>query len=313
MSTAAENRASKSATANFFSDIGLGSLSAAISKTAVAPIERGKLLMQTQNVNFKVKEGDHYKGLLDVFYKVSKNEGVLALWRGNLVNVIRYMPTQALMFAFHGIYKPYLCSFDPKTDFWKFTIGNVVASSAAGATSLVFVYPLDFARTRLGTDIGRGSERQFTGLFDCFNRILKTDGIRGLYKGFETYLLVITIYRGISFGGYNIFKNTILTSDSSFLAKFLVAQATTTFAGCAIYPLDTIARRLMMQAGRDDVLYFGPIDCYKKILEKEGWRAFYKGGWINVIRGIGASLVLVMYDELYKLFFLNDKAASKIK
>jgi solute carrier family 25 (adenine nucleotide translocator) protein 4/5/6/31 len=35
-----------------------------------------------------------------------------------------------------------------------FFLGNLAAGGAAGASSLTFVYPLDFARTRLGADVG---------------------------------------------------------------------------------------------------------------------------------------------------------------
>lgn len=64
----------------------------------------------------------------------------------------------------------------------KFFIGNLLSGGAAGATSLCVVYPLDFARTRLAADIGKGPEqRQFKGMGDCMLKIYKTDGIKGLY------------------------------------------------------------------------------------------------------------------------------------
>ena len=46
-------------------------------------------------------------------------------------------------------------------------MGNMASGGAAGATSLTVVYPLDFARTRLASDVGQGKEREFTGLIDC--------------------------------------------------------------------------------------------------------------------------------------------------
>ena len=46
-------------------------------------------------------------------------------------------------------------NYNPKTDPYKFFAGNLFAGGMAGATGLLFVYPLDFARTRLGVDIGR--------------------------------------------------------------------------------------------------------------------------------------------------------------
>lgn len=65
------------------------------------------------------------------------------------------------------------------------------------------------------------------------------------------------------------------------------------------YPLDTVRRRLMMQSGRADVLYNGTADCFAKIYANEGGlKPFFKGASANIFRGVGASMVLVMYDEL---------------
>jgi len=90
--------------------------------------------------------------------RVPKEEGFSAFWRGNLANVIRYFPTQALNFAFKDQYKKIFCPYDAKKEFWKFFFGNLASGGAAGATSLMFVYPLDFARTRLAADVGKGKE-----------------------------------------------------------------------------------------------------------------------------------------------------------
>lgn len=77
-----------------------------------------------------------------------KETGFLSLWRGNLANVLRYFPTQALNFAFKDKFKKIFLDGVPKDDFWRQLGGNLASGGAAGATSLLFVYPLDFARTR---------------------------------------------------------------------------------------------------------------------------------------------------------------------
>jgi len=292
---------SSAKTGNFALDFLLGGVSAAISKTAVAPIERVKLLLQTQDANDKLA-GKKYKGIVDVFVRVPREEGFSAFWRGNLANVIRYFPTQALNFAFKDTYKRWFNPFNPKTEFWWFFLGNLASGGAAGATSLIFVYPLDFARTRLAADVGKGKEeRQFTGLIDCLQKVLKSDGPNGLYRGFGVSVLGIIAYRGFYFGGYDTLKRTLLKSDSSIIFKFIVAQFVTAIAGLFSYPLDTVRRRLMMQSGKKEKLYTGTIDCFVKIARNEGSNAFFKGALSNIIRGAGGSLVLVLYDELQTL------------
>jgi len=291
-------------TGNFALDFALGGVSAAVSKTAVAPIERVKLLLQTQAANKKLAGDKAYKGIVDVLVRVPKEEGVSAFWRGNLANVIRYFPTQALNFAFKDTYKKIFCPYNPKTEFWKFFMGNLASGGAAGATSLMFVYPLDFARTRLAADVGKSAtDRQFNGLVDCINKVRAVDGVKGLYQGFGVSVLGIIAYRACYFGGYDTAKRTILSDPkTSVLFKFIVAQVVTTVSGLLSYPLDTVRRRLMMQSGQKEILYKGTLDCFAKIYSKEGKNAFFKGALSNIFRGAGASLVLVLYDEMQIYF-----------
>ncbi|PIC49079.1 hypothetical protein B9Z55_007805 [Caenorhabditis nigoni] len=146
----------------FLIDLASGGTAAAISKTAVAPIERVKLLLQVQETSKTITVDKRYKGIMDVLVRVPKEQGLSALWRGNLANVIRYFPTQALNFAFKDTYKNiFQKGVDRQKEFWKFFAGNLASGGAAGATSLCFVYPFDFARTRLAADVGKGESREF--------------------------------------------------------------------------------------------------------------------------------------------------------
>lgn len=89
----------------FLKDFAAGGISAAVSKTAVAPIERVKLLLQVQHISKQISADQRYKGMVDCFVRIPKEQGFAAFWRGNLANVIRYFPTQALNFAFKDKYK----------------------------------------------------------------------------------------------------------------------------------------------------------------------------------------------------------------
>lgn len=89
----------------FVKDFAAGGISAAVSKTAVAPIERVKLLLQVQHISKQISPDKQYKGMVDCFIRIPKEQGFGSYWRGNLANVIRYFPTQALNFAFKDKYK----------------------------------------------------------------------------------------------------------------------------------------------------------------------------------------------------------------
>jgi len=80
---------------NFLIDFLMGGVSAAVSKTAAAPIERVKLLIQNQDEMIKAgRLSEPYKGIGDCFKRTINEEGFGSLWRGNTANVIRYFPTQ---------------------------------------------------------------------------------------------------------------------------------------------------------------------------------------------------------------------------
>lgn len=288
----------------------MGGVSAAISKTAAAPIERVKLILQTQDANPKIiASGNRYTGIGNCFKRVIAEEGPRELWRGNLANVIRYFPTQALNFSFKDFYKRTFCPYNPDTEFFKFFIGNLASGGAAGATSMLFVYPLDFARTRLGADVGKGAaERQFNGLLDCLVKIAKADGVQGLYRGLGVSIAGIIPYRASYFGLFDTGKRKLPIVNQNLLYKFIFAQFVTSTSGLISYPFDTVRRRMMMQSGKKatEVQYKNTFDCFRKIARDEGYPAFYKGALSNIFRGVGASLVLVLYDEM-KAFLTKSK------
>lgn len=195
---------------SFVSSFAAGGLTAAISKTIVAPLERIKLLLQLQYISKQIAADKRYKGMcviliisstqfeygckrkcftilgiIDCFVRIPKEQGISSFWRGNLANIFRIFPQHALNFAFRDKFKLiFLNGVDKRTQFGRYFLGNLAAGGAAGATSLCFVYPLEFVRTRLAVDVGRSGSREFTGLRDCMSKTLKSDGIAGLYRGF---------------------------------------------------------------------------------------------------------------------------------
>jgi len=94
-------------------------------------------------------------------------------------------------------------------------MGSLLSGGLAGSIGLLFVYPLDFARTRLGVDVGKAAnEREFSGLWNCCAKILKADGIQGLYRGFGISVTGIFVYRALYFGGYDAGKTFIWGSEA---------------------------------------------------------------------------------------------------
>lgn len=247
-----------------------------------------------------------YDGITECFKRTINQEGVASLWRGNTANVIRYFPTQALNFAFRDTYKS-MFAFKKDEGYAKWMAGNLASGGMAGATSLLFVYSLDFARTRLANDAKsskKGGERQFNGLADVYKKTLASDGIAGLYRGFGPSVVGIVVYRGLYFGMYDSIKPVLLTGslEGNFLASFALGWTVTTGAGVASYPLDTIRRRMMMTSG-EAVKYKGSMDAARQIIAKEGVKSLFKGAGANILRGVAGAGVLSIYDQMQLLIF----------
>ena len=68
---------------------------------------------------------------------------------------------------------------------------------------------------------------------------------------------------------------------------------------CASFPTTLLPPATRPPAA--DIRYKGTVDCWRKIFKDEGGKAFFKGAWSNVLRGMGGAFVLVLYDELKKV------------
>jgi len=305
---AEKGKIEKGGAMGFAVDFLMGGVSAAVSKTAAAPIERVKLLIQNQDE--MIKQGrltEPYKGIGDCFSRVIRDEGFVSLWRGNMANVLRYFPTQALNFAFKDQFKRMFGYSKEKDGYWKWFAGNLASGGAAGAASLLFVYSLDYARTRLANDnkaAKKGGERQFNGLVDVYVKTIKSDGIVGLYRGFNISCVGIIVYRGLYFGLYDSLKPVVLQGPmkDSFIGSFFLGWGITIGAGLASYPLDTVRRRMMMTSG-EAVKYKSSFHAFSEIVAKEGAKSLFKGAGANILRAVAGAGVLAGYDKLQVIFF----------
>ncbi|KAL5720863.1 hypothetical protein ACHQM5_013493 [Ranunculus cassubicifolius] len=289
----------------FSADFVMGGAAAIVSKSAAAPIERVKLLLQNQGE--MLKRGQLQRPYMDTrncFKRVFREEGIGSFWRGNHANVIRYFPTQAFNFAFKGYFQGILGLSKEKDGYIKCLAGNVASGSAAGATTSLFLYHLDFARTRLGTDSKEcpiNGQRQFKGLIDVYKKTLSTDGIAGLYRGFSASIVGITLYRGMYFGLYDTLKPIVLIGslEGNFFASFLLGWCITTMSGICAYPFDTVRRRMMLTSGQS-VKYDSALHAFRQIISQEGFFVLFRGVTANMLAGMAGAGVLAGYDQLQR-------------
>jgi len=285
-------------------NLAAGGISGAFSKTLTAPLEKVKLAIQNQDSDPRVISGEmkRYSGMGDAFKRHISELGPSSLWRGNFANCIRYVPTAAFNLAFKDNIKKMFPKYSKDTDFAKFAGAQVASGALAGGATNTIVYPLIYVRTVLGADLGK--EKKYNGMFDCLKKTIQSNGVASLYNGIGPSSIGIVVYRGAQFGIQDILKS-FNPYQKDFTAvglasKFTVAQVAVSASGIISYPLDTLQRRLQIEASKpkDIQMYNGMVDCFGKILKNEGPGGFFKGALANVLRGTGAALVLVIYDEI---------------
>jgi solute carrier family 25 (adenine nucleotide translocator) protein 4/5/6/31 len=169
------------------------------------------------------------------------------------------------------------------------------------------LYPIDVARTRLALDVGSGATREFTGIFDCLGQIVKQDGFFGLYRGFNVAVSGVFIYRALFFGLYDTGKTLFFNQkrrrneNPSFLKMWAFAQAITMTSGILTYPFDTIMNRLRMVQGQEHKLFTGFTDCIRYTYAEGGILEFFRGLSVQLTKGLGGAIALVLYDAWPRL------------
>lgn len=301
--------AKKSKIEQLVSDLLIGGSIGAISKTIMAPVERVKLLMQTQDSNPDVISGkvERYKGVGDTFRRVAAEQGVVSFWRGNLVNCLRYAPQQGSALAFNDLLNNSFPNYNPNTDFWKSFGVKLTSGGLAGAIANTICYPFDFARTRLASDVGKGP-KQFNGIMDCIATTVRKQGLTGLYTGWTVTVMGAFVYRAGQLGCFKQIQDMnpyakdkgTLGAISSFVAVTVARTIVMPFN----YPFDTVRRRMMLQSEKPlaERIYKGSLDCFFQVLKKEGAKGMYKGMVPELFRGVGGSLVIVAYDRIKIIF-----------
>lgn len=301
----------KGAVEQLLSDLVIGGSVGAVAKTVMAPVERIKLLLQTMDSNPDIISGkiEPYKGVGDCFTRVRADQGMQAFWRGNLVNCLRYAPQQGSALAFNDAINNAFPKYDSKTQFWQSFATKLFAGGMAGGIANTICYPFDYARTRLASDVKKG-KGQFNGIWDCIATTVRSQGITGLYTGWSVTVAGAFVYRAGQLGCFkqiqdlNPYKNDKGTLGG--ISAFVAVTTARTVIMPFNYPFDTVRRRMMLQSEKPmaDRLYKGSIHCFTSVLKKEGMKGMYKGLVPELFRGVGGSMVIVIYDRIKVIYNL---------
>lgn len=122
-----------------------------------------------------------YGGPMDVAKHVLKSEGgVRGLFKGLIPTLAREVPGNAAMFGVYEALKQYFAGGSDTSGLGRGSL--IVAGGLAGATFWLSVYPTDVVKSVIQVDDYR--KPKFSGSIDAFKKILASEGVKGLYKGF---------------------------------------------------------------------------------------------------------------------------------
>eukprot|EP00877_Chromochloris_zofingiensis_P000777 jgi/Chrzof1/106/Cz01g03210.t1 len=290
-----------------------GGVAGGLSRTAVAPLERLKILMQVQG-NERI-----YTGVWQGMVHMAKTEGVRGMMKGNWTNCVRIIPNSAIKFFTYEQLSRLI------SDHRLETTGNgqltpvlrLMAGAGAGIVAMSATYPLDMVRGRLTVQEGRNV--QYNGIIHAVRVIMKEEGPLAFYKGWLPSVIGVIPYVGLNFGVYETLKASLLKHyelrderELSVAARLACGAAAGTTGQTVAYPFDVARRRLQVsgwQGARElhsdhgsVVVYRGMIDCFVRTVREEGIQALFKGLWPNYLKVVPSiAIAFVTYEQVKEL------------
>ncbi|XP_073346781.1 mitochondrial coenzyme A transporter SLC25A42 [Pagrus major] len=268
-----------------------GALAGAVAKTAVAPLDRTKIIFQVSSARFSAKEA--YR----LIYRTYLKDGFFSLWRGNSATMVRVIPYAAIQFCAHEQYKQLLGGYYGFQGRALPPLPRLLAGSMAGTTAAMLTYPLDMVRARMAVT----PKEMYSNILHVFVRISREEGLKTLYRGFTPTILGVVPYAGLSFFTYETLKN--LHAERSgrpqpYSYERLAFGACAGLIGqSASYPLDVVRRR-MQTAGVTGHTYGTILGTMREIVSEEGVvRGLYKGLSMNWVKGpIAVGISFTTFD-----------------
>ena len=217
-----------------------GGIAGGVSRTAVAPLERLKILQQVHG-RTATEYGTVYRGLNTILQK----DGLRGFFIGNGANCIRIVPNSAVKFFCYERITDAIFQFrrtlDPECEMNVFN--RLAGGAGAGIIAMTSVYPLDMVRGRL--TVQAGTVHQYNGMVDATRKIIQHEGVGSLYKGLLPSVIGVIPYVGLNFAVYETLKDMLAAKLELKSSKELsVAQSLTCggFAGAVgqtvAYPFD---------------------------------------------------------------------------
>uniref|UniRef100_A0AAQ6A6A9 EF-hand domain-containing protein n=1 Tax=Amphiprion ocellaris TaxID=80972 RepID=A0AAQ6A6A9_AMPOC len=215
----------------------------------------------------------------------------------NLQEIIRYWKHTTVLDIGDSLTIPDEFTEEEKTTgmWWK----QLSAGAMAGAVSRTGTAPLDRMKVFMQVHASKSNKISLVG---GFKQMLKEGGVSSLWRGNGINVLKIAPETAIKFMAYEQYKKLLSSEPGKVKTheRFMAGSLAGATAQTAIYPMEVMKTRLTL---RKTGQYSGMFDCAKKILKKEGVKAFYKGYIPNILGIIPyAGIDLAVYESLKNLW-----------
>ncbi|CAK6954165.1 electrogenic aspartate/glutamate antiporter SLC25A12%2C mitochondrial-like [Scomber scombrus] len=277
----------------------LGAIAGATGATAVYPIDLVKTRMQNQRSTGSFVGELMYKNSFDCAKKVLRYEGFFGFYRGLLPQLIGVAPEKAIKLTMNDFVRDKFTRDDDTIPLF----AEILAGGCAGGSQVIFTNPLEIVKIRLQV-----AGEITTGPRVSALNVVRDLGFFGLYKGAKACFLRDIPFSAIYFPVYAHTKAK-MTDDEGRLGalQLLTAGAIAGVpAASLVTPADVIKTRLQVAARAGQTTYSGVVDCFRKILKEEGFKAFWKGAGARVFRSSPQfGVTLVTYELLQRWFYVD--------
>lgn len=283
-----------------------GAISAMVSRTCVAPLERLKLEY--------IVRGEK-RNIFELIKSIATTQGLRGFWKGNLLNILRTAPFKAVNFSAYDTYRKQLLRFsgnEETTNFERF-----IAGAAAGVTATIICLPLDTIRTKI---VAPGGET-LGGVIGAFQYMIQTEGIFSLYKGLVPSLISMAPSSAVFYGVYDMLKSSYLHSPegkqriknmhkhgqelSAFdqlelgpVRTLLHGAIAGACAEAATYPFEVVRRQLQLQVQSTKL---SSLATFVKIVEQGGISALYAGLIPSLLQVLPSASISYFVYEFMKI------------
>ncbi|XP_011311047.1 mitochondrial thiamine pyrophosphate carrier [Fopius arisanus] len=261
-----------------------GAVSGFMTRLTCQPIDVIKIRFQLQVEPISHDHPSKYRSILQATRTIIKEEGIFSLWKGHApAQLLSIAYGTAQFYTYNKIMEVSRNFVAP--DHWQNSV-HFVAGATAGCIGTIVSFPFDTVRTRLVAQAHH--QPVYKGFTSVYSLILRTESLRGFYRGLSPTLIQIAPHTGLQFVFYDlltdIYKSITEGSSTTVINSLIAGSVAGLLSKTAVYPLDLARKRLQIQGFEHGRVGFGSffschglLDCLMKTAKTEGLRALFKG------------------------------------